>query len=246
VTKPIFGKSSLWYGLLAFGLSLVVLLASAASGGAIPSLYFIELQAVAIGVSMGIIEAFIHGRRLTANQGSTGQGQANPLQRADTDPLTQLLNERGLTVKLLELMALGERYGNSLSIAIIGIDHLGEVAEKYSQQVADKALVAIENELTDSLRMPDVLGRWAEDQFIAVLPETPLDGARHIGERLREAVSRATFEGKRGVVLTITASIGVTVYRLGDDLQGLLSRATRAMNAARSQGCDRVSTDLAA
>ena len=106
--------------------------------------------------------------------------------------------------------------------------------------------MAISNELVDSLRMPDVLGRWADDQFIAILPETPLDGARHIGERLREAVARAQFDGKRGVVLSLTASIGVTEFRAGDDLQSLLFRATRAMNTAMSQGRDRVSTDLAA
>ena len=166
--------------------------------------------------------------------------------RTDTDTLTHGLNQRGLTVKLLELMALGERYGNKLSIAIISMDHFGDVVEKFGKEASEKALVAISDELADSLRMPDVLGRWADDEFIAILPETPLDGARHIGERLREAVSRASFDGKRGVVLSLTASIGVTEFRAGDDLESFLSRANRATETAINGGRDRVSDDLAA
>ena len=245
--KPVFGKLSLYYGTAAFIVVLtVLLLAPIIAGDSIPSLAFSVLQAGVIATILGIIQAYFHGYKPAPDRETSGSGPLGAVRRTDTDPLTLTLNQRGLTVKLLELMALGERYGNNIAMAIISIDHLDEVAEKYSRPVADKALLAIACELTDSLRMPDVLGRWADDQFIAVLPETPLQGAQQIGERLREAVSRAQFEGKRGLVLTLTASIGVTVFRMGDDLHNLLSRATRAMNAAKSQGCDRVLTDLAA
>ena len=245
--KPVFGKLSLYYGTAAFIVVLtVLLLAPAIAGDYVPSLAFSVLQAGVIAAILGIIQAYFHVYKPAPDQDTSGSGHLGAVRRTDTDPLTLTLNQRGLTVKLLELMALGERYGNNIAMAIISIDHLDEVAEKYSRPVADKALLAIACELTDSLRMPDVLGRWADDQFIAVLPETPLQGAQQIGERLREAVSRAQFEGKRGLLLTLTASIGVTVFRMGDDLHNLLSRATRAMNAAKSQGCDRVRTDLAA
>ena len=247
VIKPVFGKVSLYYGAAAFVIVLaVLLLAPVVSGNPASSLAFSVLQAGVIALILGIIQAYFHGQKPAAGRNSSGSRHLEAVQRTDTDPLTHTLNQRGLTVKLLEIMALGERYGNNLALAIVGIDHLDEVAEKYSRPVANKALVAIANEMMDCLRMPDVLGRWADDQFIAVLPETPLEGAKQIGERLREAVSRAQFEGRRGVMLTLTASIGVTVFRMGDDLHGLLSRATRAMNAAKSQGCDRVRTDLAA
>lgn len=245
--KPVFGKLSLYYGTAAFIVVLtVLLLAPVIAGDSVPSLAFSVLQAGVIATILGIIQAYFYGYKPAPDRETSGSGPLGAVHRTDTDPLTLTLNQRGLTVKLLELMALGERYGNNIAMAIISIDHLDEVAEKYSRPVADKALLAIASELTDSLRMPDVLGRWADDQFIAVLPETNLHGAQQIGERLREAVSRAQFEGKRGLVLTLTASIGVTVFRMGDDLHNLLSRATRAMNVAKSQGCDRVRTDLAA
>jgi diguanylate cyclase (GGDEF)-like protein len=247
VIKLVFGKVSLYYGTAAFIVVLtVLLLAPVISGNPVSSLTFSVLQAGLIALILGIIPAYFHEHKPAVDRDTSDSGNLGVVHRTDTDPLTHTLNQRGLTVKLLETMALGERYGNNLALAIVGIDHLDEVVEEYSRAVANKALVAIASEMTDSLRMPDVLGRWADDQFIAVLPETPLEGAKQIGERLRESVSSAQFEGRRGVMLTLTASIGVTVFRMGDDLHGLLSRATRAMNAAKSQGCDRVRTDLAA
>lgn len=203
-------------------------------------------QAAAIAAILGSMSLFGVSQETDAPEAARTPGRGSAIARTDTDKLTHGLNQRGLTVKLLELMALGERYGNSISIASICIDHYEEVVGKFGQEAADKALVAIADELADSLRMPDILGRWADDQFVAILPETPLDGARHIGERMREAVTRAQFDGKRGMILSLTASIGVTEFRTGDDLQSFLSRATRAMNTAMSQGRDRVSTDLAA
>jgi len=224
----------------------VMLLLPLVFGEPRPTLIQAVVQAAAIAAVLGVIFAVgSRGEKAESGPGAV-PGAGGEVFRTDTDTVTHGLNQRGLTVKLLELMALGERYGNQLSIAIICIDHFSDVVEKYGQDASENALVSISNELADSLRMPDILGRWADDQFIAILPETPLDGARHIGERLREAVTRARFDGKRRVVLSPTASIGVTEFRAGDDLQSLLSRATRAMNTAKSQGRDRVSTDLAA
>lgn len=229
-----------------FGVSLaVMLLLPVFLGAARPDVLHSLAQAVTIAAILGIMYVLI-GRRTNTKAEASAPGVGSPVSRTDTDKLTHGLNQRGLTVKLIELMALGERYGNRLSIAIICIDHYEDVVGKFGQEAADKALVTIADELADSLRMPDILGRWTDDQFVAILPETPLDGARHIGERLREAVTRAQFDGKRGVILSLTASIGVTEFRTGDDLQSLLSRATRAMNTAVNQGRDRVSTDLAA
>jgi diguanylate cyclase (GGDEF)-like protein len=247
VRKLLDGKSTVLNVIAFFSVSLAVLLIlPAIMGGPRPDLLQSVLHAVVIAAVLGAIYALTGRRSGDENESAGGQGATGEVHRTDTDDLTHGLNQRGLTVKMLELMALGERYGNKLSIAIISIDHFGDVVEKFGQEAAEKALVAISDELADSLRMPDVLGRWSEDEFIAILPETPLDGARHIGERLRESVARARFDGKRGVVLSPTASIGVTEFRAGDDLQSLLARANRATDAAKTQGRDRVSSDLAA
>lgn len=247
VARAIFGKVTLLYGLIGFAVSLLVLmLAPLLAGDAVSPTSLMFWQAVGIAIVIALILSWLFRADGVPERSPGSSERSDQVNQSEVDPLTHVLNQRGLTVKLLELMALGERYGNNLAVAVISIDHLQEVEEKYNQSVTDKALVVIADELGDTLRMPDRLGRWDEDQFIALLPETPLEGARHIGERLREAVSRAQFDGKRGVALTLTASIGVTIFRLGDDLQSLLSRATRAMNVARSQGSNQVRTDLTA
>ena len=247
VVKAFLGKITLLYGLIGFAVSLLVLMvAPILTGEIISSTSLVILQALCIGVIIAIVCTWLFRDQRGIDAEASLTRRSEVVDQADMDPLTHVLNQRGLTIKLLELMALGERYGNTLAVAVIGIDYLKEVEEQYSESVTDNALVVIADELGDTLRMPDRLGRWGDDQFIALLPETPIEGARHIGERLREAVSRAQFQGKRGVALTLTASIGVTMFRLGDDLQSLLARANRAMNLARSQGSDRVRTDLAA
>lgn len=246
MTSALGGKPPLIEFIYVFCICLAVMLVlPLVLGGGRPDLPFTVVQAAVIA-GLLVIARSIGVAKGKAVEQFVAPGVGGQVLRTDTDPLTHGLNQCGLTVKMLELMALGERYGNRLSIAIICVDHFADVGEKYGPEASEKALVAVSNELADSLRMPDTLGRWSDDEFIAILPETPLDGARHIGERLREAVSRAEFEAKRGVVLSLTASIGVTEFRAGDDLQSLMSRATRAMNAAKSQGRDRVITDLAA
>lgn len=247
--KPFTVKFSILFGIAGFGLSLLVLLAiPMLAGWAIASSALVVAQSIGIAVCMVLVFAWLYGRMRGAD-GSDATALTEQIRFAagdSVDPVTRLLNQRGLTVSLLELMALGERYGNDLTVAIIGIDNLEDVRERYGEAAADNAMIAISGELADTLRMPDRLGRWNDDQLIAILPETALDGARHIGERLREAASHAQFDARRGVVLTLTASIGVTVFRMGDDLKGLLARASRAMNAARQQGSNQVRTDLAA
>ena len=162
------------------------------------------------------------------------------------DPLTRTLNQRGISTKLIELMALGDRYGNKLSIAVVGVDHLKDVNEQWGRIVGDHVLRVIAEALAETVRMPDRLGRWDDDLFLAVLPETDLHGARKIGERFREIVAGVEIEADTRTVIQMTVSVGVTAYRRGDDLHGFLNRAIRAMEAAKHQGRNRVLTDLAA
>jgi len=166
--------------------------------------------------------------------------------RPDFDSLTRTLNQRGITTKLLELMALGNRYGNKLAIAIAGIDHTRDINDAYGRDAGDRVLRSISDVLSETVRMPDRLGRWGEDQFLIVLPETDIHGARRIAERFRETVATVEVPVNRKETIHTTISIGVTAFRRGDDLRGFVDRALRAMEAAKHQGRNRVLIDLAA
>lgn len=156
------------------------------------------------------------------------------------------LEEQGITIKLLELTALGERYGNTFSVAMIGVDHIEDVKDTYDQEVIEHLLRKVSEALAHTLRMPDRVGELEHGTYLVVLPETALPGAIQIAERLRAAVSRLDVAVSSRIHVHTTASVGVTSFRRGDDLQSLFQRAEKALRGAQKQGRNRVLPDMAA
>lgn len=154
--------------------------------------------------------------------------------------------EQSIMVKLLELIALGDRYGNAFSVALVGVDHLKEIDENYDTAVTMRVLKDAYNALAHTLRMPDRVGEYDYGIYLVVLPETNLPGAVQISERLRAAVSDLEVKVSRGLRIHTTVSVGVTCYRRGDDLRSLLDRVGMALREAENQGRNRVLPDLAA
>jgi diguanylate cyclase (GGDEF)-like protein len=214
------------------------------------------LRVLLQSVLIAALVTAITGRRPSDATGEGGRGgQADPgdgsqatgrTQPAMGHPAAESLQEQGITIKLLELIALGDRYGNTFSVAMIGIDHLDEVASRYDAGVTTQLLESVSTALTHTLRMPDRVGEYDHGTYLVVLPETNLPGAIQIAERLRGAISRVDIPASRRVHIHTTASVGVTSYRRGDDLQSMLERATKALRQAQSQGRNRVLPDLAA
>lgn len=156
------------------------------------------------------------------------------------------LEEQGITVKLLELTALGDRYGNTFSVAMIGVDHLHDISEQYDDKVIEHLLRKISSALAHTLRMPDRVGELGHGTYLVVLPETSLRGAIQIAERLRDAVSELDAAVSDRIHVHTTASVGVTSFRRGDDILSLVQRAEKALREAQKQGRNRVLPDLAA
>jgi len=155
------------------------------------------------------------------------------------DPLTRTLNRRGVTIALLELMALADRYNHRLSVAMVAIDRLEQVNTEHGQDTGDRMLVAVAETLADTLRMPDRVGRYSGNEFLLVLPETALDDACRLAERLRgEAEHISVAAGEEKVISTL--SIGVTEFRRGEDLELFVSRAEGAIVEARGKGYNTV------
>lgn len=154
--------------------------------------------------------------------------------------------ESDITIKLLELMALGDRYGNAFSIALVSVDHLQSVEQHYGLQAKQLVFKQVYSTLADTIRMPDRVGHYEPDRFLLVLPETGIAGATKIAERLRQAVNQMEIPINQRIKLQLTVSVGITTYRRGEDLQSLTSRAENTIREAENQGFNRVLTDLAA
>ena len=166
--------------------------------------------------------------------------------RPTQDPVTQTLNSHGITIKTLEHLALAERYGREFSIAMVGIDDWHRIHAQHGSEAGAKVLKVVAEAIVEAVRMPDWVGRYAENEFLVVMPETHTDGANQILERLRAAIMDSKLALDSPVSLKLTVSAGITAYRHGDDLQELLSRVGDAMDQAQQQGCNRIIVKLAA
>lgn len=157
-----------------------------------------------------------------------------------TDPLTRTPNRRGITIGIMDAMALGERYGNPLSIAKLDLDHLNSINEKYGNAAGDRVLAGVAAIATEALRMPDKIGRYDDDEFILLMPQTEINDAYKIADRVHSLIAEQEFDAD-GSTASITTSVGVTEYKQGDDLESLLSRVQKGVDASRSAGRNRVS-----
>ena len=127
---------------------------------------------------------------------------------AITDALTRIMNRRGITVALLDAMAQSERYNAPLCVAMADIDHFKPVNDTHGHAAGDRVLTEIAGIFSDTLRMPDKVGRYGGEEFLIILPHTTLAGGRKIAERLRAAVSRWQFgiDGKKLKLPSASAS----------------------------------------
>lgn len=167
--------------------------------------------------------------------------------RARTEPttidaLTRIPNRRGITSSLLDAMAYANRYGHPLSVAMVDLDMLSEINATAGRRAGDKSLQAVASVFIDALRMPDRAGRYTDEEFIVILPNTLIKNAARIAERLREGVEGIEVISN-GRKIPVTVSIGVAQFRKGEDLERFLSRVDKALSLAKSGGRNRVATD---
>lgn len=164
------------------------------------------------------------------------ESEAEEMSRmAITDPLTRIMNRRGITVGLLDAMAQAERYRTPLTVAMADIDHFKEVNDTHGHEAGDRVLKDVAAILSDALRMPDKVGRYGGEEFLMILPHTSLTQARKIADRIRASVSKWDFDlGSKKIRLTI--SIGVCQFKSGEDLEQFLSHADKALYEAKKGG----------
>ncbi len=129
------------------------------------------------------------------------------------DPLSGCYNRGCLTERLPQEIKRARRYGRDLAVVLCDIDHFKKVNDTYGHQVGDAVLKACAKILMDSVRNGvDWVSRYGGEEFLAVLPETSLEGALLVAERLRASVAGTTIMETPDGGLHVTASFGVTGF----------------------------------
>jgi diguanylate cyclase (GGDEF)-like protein len=159
---------------------------------------------------------------------------------ASTDPLTGLHNRRSGLDVLTQSAAASARYGQSLSVALLDLDHFKRVNDTYGHNVGDEALKHVARLLKRATRKADFPMRWGGEEFVLLMPSTGAAGARVCGERIRMAVAAAPLELGDGKTLPLTASIGVATFDGRESETQLIERADKALYAAKERGRNRV------
>ncbi|MEE1922375.1 diguanylate cyclase [Pseudomonas sp. 148P] len=160
-------------------------------------------------------------------------------QKALVDPLTGLPNRAAWSERLdLEIAEWSEK-GGHLLMAILDLDHFKRINDSYGHLAGDKVLKIVANELRKRLRARDFIARFGGEEFVLLIPQTPLAGGLQLAESLRAAVEACPFHFK-GERVTITLSVGVTAFRSGERSDAVLKRADEALYRAKHLGRNRV------
>lgn len=156
------------------------------------------------------------------------------------DPLTGLANRAATLSEFQNRFGLSLRYDRPLSIAVCDLDHFKRVNDTHGHGAGDLVLRNFGACLVATLREADLAGRIGGEEFLMVLPETDLTGARPFSDRLRRALAAAPVQLPTGP-LAVTCSLGIAERTAADQDPGqLLARADAALYRAKATGRDRV------
>ena len=170
-----------------------------------------------------------------------GSVQAS-MELAVTDALTGLANRRYLDSRLAALFAEPQLKGRALSVLMLDIDRFKRVNDTCGHDAGDEVLKEFADRVRCHTRGIDVVARLGGEEIVVVVPDTPLDGARAVAERIRERIEASAFMVHRGTrAISVTVSIGVAARLPEDTGPGdLLKRADIALYKAKEAGRNRV------
>ncbi len=178
-----------------------------------------------------------------ANMEQEAQGYREHLevqrQKALLDPLTGLPNRAAWSERLDHEVNAWHQRGNSLSLAMLDLDHFKRINDGYGHLAGDKVLKIIANVLRKRLRPSDFIARFGGEEFVLLMPDSSLADALAVGEVLRAAIEACPFHFK-GEPVTVTVSMGVAQFLPGERSDLALKRADTALYRAKAAGRNRV------
>ncbi|WP_046115806.1 GGDEF domain-containing protein [Aquincola tertiaricarbonis] len=155
-----------------------------------------------------------------------------------TDALTQVANRRGLMQAFDSERARLERDGRPLAVGLIDIDNFKKLNDSLGHAAGDEALKSLARRVQEALRPVDHLARFGGEEFVVLLPDTPVAEAQQVLTRLQRQLTASLFMHD-GQDVFVTFSAGVTGYRPGERLEAALERADEALYEAKHQGKNR-------
>lgn len=167
---------------------------------------------------------------------------------AATDALTGLNNRRTILNYGENLLRRAKANNLPFSLALIDMDYLKFINDQYGHLVGDQALLHLSEIISRNMRATDMLGRWAGDEFLLLLPDTPPHDALAMASRLHEKIGSTPIPLPVGKPLNISASVGVAgvdqAHFIVNDMDQLMRWADQALYEAKAAGRNQVQMHL--
>jgi diguanylate cyclase (GGDEF)-like protein len=157
-----------------------------------------------------------------------------------TDALTGLWNFRYLSMSLAREIERSTRFDRPLAVLMLDLDHFKQVNDTHGHARGDSVLRELAHRVQEQIREVDTFARYGGEEFVVVLPETTVEGAAQLAERICEAVRREPFLADGEVPLNITVSVGGAAFpEHGASAATLMRAADKALYLAKGEGRDR-------
>ena len=155
-----------------------------------------------------------------------------------TDPLTKVYNRLKFDDAIDFEIERAKRYERPLAIIMFDLDHFKSVNDQHGHQVGDYVLQEVARLVKINIRQTDIFARYGGEEFVILSPETTLEGAKEIAEKLRVLIERHEFRH----IGSLTCSFGVVQFELSDTASSLIYRVDMALYKAKNGGRNKVET----
>jgi diguanylate cyclase len=162
------------------------------------------------------------------------------------DFLTGIANRKAFDEKLEELTKQNQDNKQKICLLMMDIDHFKKFNDLHGHIIGDEVLKFVSTKIRDLIRGGDFFARFGGEEFVILLTNTPLTGARVVSENIREAFDGLELKAKssKKKIGVITISIGVAIYKSSEQIQEFINRADEALYFAKNNGRNRVATEL--
>lgn len=163
------------------------------------------------------------------------------LDMAIKDGLTGIFNRRYFDIHMEKMLNNAVQNGKPLSLMLLDIDHFKSVNDTYGHQSGDEVLKQLPPRVIRSIRPTDLFARYGGEEFVVIMPDTSIQNAATVAERIRKAIDAEDFSlPVEPGTLHKTISIGVTFSEHGDTVQTILERADKALYHVKNTGRNKV------
>lgn len=159
-------------------------------------------------------------------------------EKAIHDDLTGLFNHGFMFERLSYSQEVSRRYHKALSVIMFDLDHFKDVNDTWGHQVGDMVLQKVSKVIKDTVRQADIAGRYGGEEFMIICPETSLENAEMLAERIREGIEQTDMNDD-GLIVTISG--GVAESEENEPVEKLVNRADELLYKSKREGRNRIS-----